>query len=115
MLRFFAEKRRKKMALMKKTDHAGTVSAHTFGHGIAVGIYGEGNFVTVEEQDGKLVILFNDPIAESLNVKVIHTGGDWEPKNEKTRTEQLKELIESCDPEELENVREWLADICEEN
>ena len=50
MLRFFAEKRRKKMALMKKTDHAGTVSAHTFGHGIAVGIYGEGNFVIVKER-----------------------------------------------------------------
>lgn len=69
------------MATLRKTN-AGTVGAWPHNTGIACGIRGKYNCISIEEQNGKIVVLLNDDQLDADDIKVIHTDKNWNRKGE---------------------------------
>lgn len=66
------------MATMNKTPK-GTISAFRFSNGIACGIYGEGNFISLEydEKECKLKVLLIEEEMKNQGFELIYVDNKW--------------------------------------
>lgn len=67
------------MRTLKKTN-AGTIGAWSHNTGIACGILNSQNCISIEENEGKIVILVNDDQIQKDNIEIIHTDENWNKK-----------------------------------
>lgn len=65
------------MATMNKTP-LGTISAYRWSNGISAGLYGKGNFVSVEynEETNKIELIINDDKLKEQNIIVKHVSNE---------------------------------------
>ena len=60
------------MKTMYKTSDKGTLIANRFNNGISLGIYGDDNFLTLEEdKNGKLQICIDEDTCEELGIDIV--------------------------------------------